>query len=129
MKKFRLLALTAATVALLTGCATPMSTGPMSFFVTSVGSGRGADLGGLAGADAHCQRLAGAANAGGKPVPSPRPPVMERAFSPPCPDAPVSWGDASGCHRSALQASPSRRIFPPGSLLFPPDNPLFPPDP
>ena len=66
MKKFRMLALTAATVALLTGCATPMSTGPMSFFVTSVGSGRGADLGGLAGADAHCQRLAGAANAGGK---------------------------------------------------------------
>jgi hypothetical protein len=31
---------------------------PMSFFVTSVGSGKGADLGGLAGADAHCQMLA-----------------------------------------------------------------------
>jgi len=31
---------------------------PMSFFVTSVGVGKGADLGGLAGADAHCQRLA-----------------------------------------------------------------------
>ena len=28
----------------------------MTFFVTSVGSGKGADLGGLAGADAHCQR-------------------------------------------------------------------------
>jgi hypothetical protein len=38
----------------------------MSFFVTSVGSGKGADLGGLAGADQHCQRLAGAAGAGGK---------------------------------------------------------------
>lgn len=38
----------------------------MSFFVTSVGSGKGADLGGLAGADAHCQRLASAAGAGGK---------------------------------------------------------------
>jgi hypothetical protein len=38
----------------------------MSFFVTSAGSGRGADLGGLAGADAHCQRLATAAGAGGK---------------------------------------------------------------
>jgi hypothetical protein len=31
---------------------------PMSFFVTSVGVGKGANLGGLAGADAHCQRLA-----------------------------------------------------------------------
>jgi hypothetical protein len=33
----------------------------ISFFVTSVGKGNGADLGGLAGADAHCQTLAGAA--------------------------------------------------------------------
>jgi hypothetical protein len=40
--------------------------GPMSFFVTSVGGGNGAALGGLAGADAHCQKLAAAANAGGK---------------------------------------------------------------
>jgi hypothetical protein len=32
---------------------------PMTFFVTSAGSGKGADLGGLAGADALCQRLAG----------------------------------------------------------------------
>jgi len=29
----------------------------VSFFVTSVGKGNGADLGGLAGADAHCQAL------------------------------------------------------------------------
>jgi len=29
----------------------------MSFFVTSVGSGKGADLGGLAGADQHCSSL------------------------------------------------------------------------
>ena len=36
---------------------------PMSFFVTSTGSGKGADLGGLAGADAICQRLAQAAGA------------------------------------------------------------------
>jgi len=34
---------------------------PMSFFVTSVGKGDGANLGGLAGADAHCQALAKAA--------------------------------------------------------------------
>ena len=38
----------------------------MSFFVTSVGSGKGGDLGGLAGADAHCQALATAAGSTGK---------------------------------------------------------------
>src|SRR5262245_64625648 len=37
---------------------------PMSFFITSVGSGNGANLGGIAGADAHCQRLAAAAGRG-----------------------------------------------------------------
>jgi len=37
---------------------------PMSFFVTSVGKGDGANLGGLAGADAHCQALAAAAGRG-----------------------------------------------------------------
>lgn len=31
---------------------------PMGFFVTSVGMGDGANLGGLEGADAHCQSLA-----------------------------------------------------------------------
>jgi hypothetical protein len=38
----------------------------MSFFITSAGSGKGADLGGLAGADALCQKLAAAAGAGAK---------------------------------------------------------------
>jgi hypothetical protein len=38
----------------------------MSFFVTSVGAGKGADLGGLAGADKHCQDLAKSAGAGAK---------------------------------------------------------------
>jgi len=38
----------------------------MSFFLTSAGSGKGADLGGLAGADQHCQQLAQAAGAGSK---------------------------------------------------------------
>jgi hypothetical protein len=37
---------------------------PMSFFITSAGKGQGANLGGLAGADAHCQALAGAAGRG-----------------------------------------------------------------
>ena len=39
---------------------------PMSFFVTSAGKGDGANLGGLAGADAHCQALATAAGAGNR---------------------------------------------------------------
>jgi hypothetical protein len=39
---------------------------PMSFFVTSVGAGKGANLGGLAGADAHCQKLAEAVGAGNR---------------------------------------------------------------
>jgi hypothetical protein len=39
---------------------------PMSFFVTSVGLGKGADLGGIAGADRHCQTLAAAAGGGSK---------------------------------------------------------------
>jgi hypothetical protein len=38
----------------------------MSFFVTSVGVGDGANLGGLDGADAHCQSLAEAAGAGAR---------------------------------------------------------------
>ena len=37
---------------------------PLSFFVTSEGLGKGADLGGLAGADAHCQKLAESVGAG-----------------------------------------------------------------
>ena len=40
------------------------SAADMSFFVTSAGSGKGGDLGGLAGADKHCQSLAQAAGAG-----------------------------------------------------------------
>jgi hypothetical protein len=38
----------------------------MGFFITSTGSGKGADLGGLEGADKHCQQLAQAAGAGGR---------------------------------------------------------------
>jgi hypothetical protein len=51
------------------GCATdPSQQGSdakgMSFFVTSVSPGKGGDLGGLEGADQHCQKLAAAADAG-----------------------------------------------------------------
>jgi hypothetical protein len=38
----------------------------MTFFITSEGPGEGGDLGGLEGADAHCQQLAAAVGAGGK---------------------------------------------------------------
>jgi hypothetical protein len=38
----------------------------MTFFITSNGPGNGGDLGGLDGADRHCQTLAQAAGAGGK---------------------------------------------------------------
>jgi hypothetical protein len=40
--------------------------GGMSFFVTSAGIGKGADLGGIEGADRHCQQLAQAAGAAGR---------------------------------------------------------------
>jgi hypothetical protein len=60
----------AATATLLSACAgtmnqTSASTTPMTFFLTSTGSGKGADLGGLAGADRHCQELAQAAGTSG----------------------------------------------------------------
>src|SRR6516164_7147191 len=44
----------------------PAQQNAMSFFITSVGLGNGGDLGGLAGADRHCQSLATAAGAGSK---------------------------------------------------------------
>ena len=56
----------AAVLALSVGGAVQAQQNTMSFFVTSVGSGKGGDLGGLDGADRHCQALAAAAGAGGK---------------------------------------------------------------
>ena len=51
----------------IAACATPGSMqSDMTFFVTSVGTGKGGDFGGLAGADKHCDALAQAAGAGGK---------------------------------------------------------------
>jgi hypothetical protein len=60
MKALRLVL--AATM--LVGTGSYVATGQdtsMSFFITSAGPGKGADLGGLAGADAHCGKLAAAA--------------------------------------------------------------------
>ena len=59
----------AVSLALLAPGAGAQAAGPvpeMSFFITSAGLGKGADLGGLAGADRHCQQLAAAAGAGKK---------------------------------------------------------------
>ena len=50
----------------LSGTAQAQQAPNMSFFVTSVGPGKGGDLGGLAGADAYCQMLASSVGAGGK---------------------------------------------------------------
>jgi len=53
-------------LSLLVASATPAQQNQMSFFVTSAGSGMGANLGGLAGADKLCQTLAMAAGAGNR---------------------------------------------------------------
>ena len=58
------LSLAVSTVLVAAGIVTGASAqqqAPMTFFVTSVGKGSGADLGGLDGADAHCNALAKAA--------------------------------------------------------------------
>ncbi|RWO49524.1 MAG: hypothetical protein EOS12_00980 [Mesorhizobium sp.] len=61
----KLLLATAATLIAAAGAAYSQDA-KMSFFVTSVGSGKGADLGGLKGADAHCASLAEGAGVTGK---------------------------------------------------------------
>jgi len=51
---------------LLAACTTTTAPdNPMGFFVTSTNMGKGADLGGLEGADKHCQALAASVGAGG----------------------------------------------------------------
>ena len=67
MNKKLILASAIAMSAIATGCATYVpEEDAMSFFITSVGSGDGADLGGLRGADRHCRSLARAAGSRGK---------------------------------------------------------------
>jgi hypothetical protein len=65
-KTVRLSILASAALLALSLGASAQAQQNMTFFVTSAGPGKGGDLGGLAGADAHCQRLAQAAGAGGK---------------------------------------------------------------
>jgi hypothetical protein len=58
--------LTASAVLLAGGASVQAQQANMTFFLTSAGPGKGADLGGLEGADRHCQQLAQAVGAGGK---------------------------------------------------------------
>lgn len=68
-RKYLKLVLAAGIALAAAGCASLFEpTNTMTFFVTSVGSGKGANLGGLAGADAHCRKLAEAVDAGGNRV-------------------------------------------------------------
>jgi hypothetical protein len=64
-KQFWMLA-SATLLCLGSGGGAAAQQGGTSFFVTSAGSGKGADLGGLEGADRHCQTLAEAAGAGNR---------------------------------------------------------------
>src|SRR5437763_5964845 len=70
MQRIFRLPLLATSALLALGAGAQAQQGPqapnMTFFVTSAGPGKGADLGGLAGADAHCQMLAQGVGAGGK---------------------------------------------------------------
>src|SRR5688500_6087136 len=62
--RLRLICCAALLTTATLGGAQAQEAGEMSFFVTSAGPGNGADLGGLEGADAHCESLAEAAGAG-----------------------------------------------------------------
>jgi len=65
---WKIAGLTVAVAIGVAGCASlPAGPREMTFFVTSVGPGKGGDLGGLEGADGHCQSLAQAAGAGVRP--------------------------------------------------------------
>jgi hypothetical protein len=65
MRKVCILA-AAVVLAFQSGSVLAQNKTPLGFFITSVGSGNGANLGGLAGADAHCQKLAAAAGDGNR---------------------------------------------------------------
>ncbi|MEM7025198.1 MAG: hypothetical protein AAF637_21815 [Pseudomonadota bacterium] len=56
----------AAVLSVAIGASAQAQESDMSFFITSIGSGNGGDLGGLEGADALCQQLGGAEGADGK---------------------------------------------------------------
>jgi hypothetical protein len=67
MKRFSLMTAFGALIFALTTFAGRAQDTSLSFFITSRGPGGGANLGGLAGADKHCQTLAAAVGQGAKP--------------------------------------------------------------
>lgn len=66
MRPIACISLAASVVLALSACEMYKPENKMTFFVTSTGSGKGADLGGIAGADKHCQSLAESVGAGGR---------------------------------------------------------------
>lgn len=69
MRRLSLYLVSTAVAAIALGACSGMSRAPqskMSFFLTSANPGKGADFGGLAGADRYCQSLAASAGAGGR---------------------------------------------------------------
>ena len=66
MKKTLLLLAVALLVSFVSAAPARAQAADMTFFLTSAGPGDGANLGGLEGADAHCQSLAAAVGAGDK---------------------------------------------------------------
>jgi hypothetical protein len=66
MKRILAIGLTIGMAAVLGGQFGEAQAPQTGFFITSAGPGKGADLGGLDGADAHCQKLATAAGAGAR---------------------------------------------------------------
>jgi len=69
MMRSMMLGLTASVGLMAVGFAAPaqaQQAGELTFFVTSAGPGKGGDLGGIAGADAQCAKLAQAAGSTGK---------------------------------------------------------------
>jgi hypothetical protein len=66
MRRLIPIAALAATTAFVAGARSDGTQQTMSFFITSVGSGDGANIGGLAGADRHCHTLAEAAGVRGR---------------------------------------------------------------
>ena len=66
MNKMLSMAASAALIALGASISAYAQQTNMTFFITSAGPGKGGDLGGIEGADRHCQTLAQAAGGGGK---------------------------------------------------------------
>lgn len=62
----RKLAVLGAIALFMLGASVVLGKTSLSFFITSAGPGKGANLGGLAGADKHCQSLAATAGAGNR---------------------------------------------------------------